>query len=591
MSARWRPLEGDRAKAGAVLSGSALSPGYGGGTAFVYHSGSAADPVKRTLLPAEFGDEQLRFRRAVAAACREVAEMRERVWAEIGEAESDIIGAHLMLLEDAGLMAAVERRIEVERVNAEHALRTETDVVASKIRDSKSAVLRERAHDIADVTHRLLSHLGHGSGQVLEHLPPSTVIVARELLPSDTLNLDREHVVGIVLERGAPHSHTAILARAMGIPAVGGIDSLLGRIREGDRVLVDGERGEVLLDPDSSRTDAFTRSWGSYDRDLNQLASEERKHCVTLDEQRVTLLANIGRPSEVEHVQRHHLAGIGLFRTEYLVLESREQPSVDSQRKIYRTVFDGLGGKPLTIRTFDFGADKRPQFINGTLDRQSLGLRGLSFSLKEDSLLRGQIRAVMEATSPEDDVSLLLPLVVSAEELEVAQELVDQVASSLGRKRPRVGAMIETPSAVFEIDEILRSADFASVGTNDLSHFMIGAERRTAGTLGDDAVFQPAILRALRHIAERGLALGRPVSVCGEAAGDPLAALVLVGLGFRTLSMSPVRAARVRSAIRSHRASALTALANQVLTLSSRTEVTRRLRQELDDMSRGSSGA
>lgn len=570
-----------------MLAGCSLSPGYGSGTVLVYHSGFAAGAEARAVHPTDVADEQLRFRTAVAAARREVAEIRECVMTEIGEAESDIIGAHLLLLEDPGLVARVERRIEAEGVNAEHALQLETDAIASRIRDSKSDVLRERALDVTDVSNRLLKHLGHGSEQILEHLPPATVIVARELLPSDTLKLDRTHVAGIVLERGAPHSHVAILARAMGIPAVGGIDGILDRVGNGDRILVDGERGEVLIAPDASQTDEFTRSWGSYDRDLSQLAGEERKRCVTLDEQEVTLLANIGRPSEVEQVQGHHLCGIGLFRTEYLFLESSEQPSVDSQRDTYRTVIERLSGKPFTIRTFDFGADKRPQFMTGPMSRgQSLGLRGLRLSLQEDSMLRGQIRAIIEATAPGEEIALLLPMVVSAEDLEIALELIEQIASSLGRRRPRVGAMIETPSAVFEIDEILRLADFASVGTNDLTQFMLGAERRSVGSLDDEAIFQPAMLRALRHIAERGFALNRSITVCGEAAGDPLAALMLIGLGFRSLSMSPVRAVRVRSAIRRHRASALAELASQALGLSSRAQVTRHVRRALDETSR-----
>lgn len=570
----------------ATLTGCSLSPGYGSGTAFVYHSGATPRVARRTIERVEIAKEQHRFNQAVAAARRELDEVRERVLEEIGEAESDIISAHLLLLEDPCFMARIESRIEAEYVNAEHALEEEADVVAAKIRDSKSDVLRERAHDVTDVKNRLLKHLGHGSAQMLERLPPATVLIARELLPSDTLNLDRAHVAGIVLERGAPHSHSAILARSMGIPAVGSIDRLFDRVRDGDCVFVDGERGEVLIDPDPARAAVFTRSRGDYDRDLSRLTGSEWKECATLDGERVTLLANIGRPAEVEQVHLHHLDGVGLFRTEYLFLESVERPSIAAQRAAYRTIVDGLRNMPLTIRTFDLGGDKRPSFLSGPLTRgQGLGTRGLRFSLQEGSVLRSQVQAILEAAGAGEDVAILLPMVVSTEELETAIELIDQVASTMGRHRPRVGAMIETPSAVFEIDEILRLVDFASVGTNDLTQFMLGAERRTAGTLGDDSILQPAMLRALRHVADRASALGRPVTVCGEAAGDPLAAAVLVGLGFRTLSMSPARAARVRGAIRAHRASVLAEAASEALALGSRVQVAQRVRQALAEHS------
>lgn len=333
---------------------------------------------------------------------------------------------------------------------------------------------------------------------------------------------------------------------------------------------VDGERGEVLLAPDASQTTAFTDSRGRYDRVLSRLTSEEGERCATLDGHAVTLLGNIGRPSEVEAVHEHHLRGVGLFRTEYLFLDAAERPSVDFQRELYRGVLSGLRGQPLVVRTFDFGGDKCPLFLARA---PSTGLRGLSFSLDEGVLLREQIRAVIEAAAPEHEVSLLLPMVSSAADMERALELVEQVASSLRRRRPRLGAMIETPSAVFELDEILRVADFASVGTNDLTQFMLGLDRTSAGALGDEGVFQPAMLRALRRIAECGAAHGRSITVCGEAAGHPVAALVLVGLGFRSLSMSPVRAAQVRSAIRRSHASRLAELSSQALRLSTRAQV------------------
>jgi phosphoenolpyruvate-protein phosphotransferase len=518
---------------------------------------------------------------AIGAAQRELTEVRERVLAEIGEAESEIIGAHLALLTDPTFIAGVERRIQTESINAELALEKEADAVADQIRDLGNEYLRERSHDVVDVKNRLLKHLGHGSAAVLERVPPGTVVVARDLLPSDTLNLDRAHVVGLVLEGSGPTSHAAILARSMGIPAVGCVDRLFTHVADGQCIFVDGERGQLLVDPDPTQAAEFARSRGSYDRDLSGLVSDEWRECVTLDGHRVTLMANIGRPAEVEQVRRHHLAGVGLFRTEYLFMESPERPSLDAQRDAYRTVLGRLAGLPMTIRTFDLGGDKRPQFATGVLSSASGGLRGLRFSLRENTMFRIQLRAIMEAAEPGDEIAILLPMVASTEALESATVIIEDVAQSTGRPRPRLGAMLETPSALFEVDDILSLVDFASVGTNDLTQFMLGADRRTVESLSDDAIFQPALLRALRHVAKRADACKKPVTVCGEAAGDPLAACLLIGLGLDRLSMSPPRAARVRAAVRRHRRSELAKVAALAVEARTRSQAVRMVRDAL----------
>jgi len=564
-----------------MLPGCSLSPGYGSGTAYIYHAGTAPAAPRRSIARGQVDAEKRRLTLAVGSAQRELGEVRERVLAEIGEAESEIIGAHLALLTDPTFIARIERRIETESVNAELALEEEADAVAQQIRDLGNGYLRERSHDVVDVKNRLLKHLGHGSAAALEQLPPGTVVVARELLPSDTLNLDRAHVVGLVLEGGAPTSHAAILARSMGIPAVGCIDSLFTHVADGHCIFVDGERGEVLVAPDPAQAAEFARSRGSFDRDLSRLVTDEWRECVTLDGHSITLLANIGRPSEVDQVRRHHLAGIGLFRTEYLFMESPERPSLDAQRDTYRAVLGRLGGRPMTIRTFDLGGDKRPQFATGVLSRGAGGLRGLRFSLRENAMFRVQLQAIMDAAGASDEVAILLPMVASAEDLENAISIIDEVAKTLRRKRPRVGAMLETPSAVFEVDDILSLVDFASLGTNDLTQFMLGADRRIVESLSDDAIFQPALLRALRHVAQRAEAHGKPVTVCGEAAGDPLAACLLIGLGFDRLSMSPARAARVRAAVRSHRRSALAKVADCALEARTRFQVVKIVREAL----------
>jgi phosphoenolpyruvate-protein phosphotransferase len=557
-----------------VLRGRSISPGYGAGAAYVYHATSGPAPPRRRIEASEVVSEQTRLLQAIELATRELKEVQERVLSEIGESESEILGAHLALLEDRDFIIKIQRRIAETRVNAEFALVQESDALVEQLTAVENEYIRERAHDIVDIKNRLLGAMGHGPAEVLEHLPPGTVLVAKELLPSDTLNLDRAHVAALVLEHGAPTSHAAILARALGVPAVGSLSNLFDLVTDGASILVDGERGEVLVDPDPEHAARFTLTQNCYDRDTSEFIGDEVRDCVTLDGHPVTLLANIGRPQEVEQVERHHLAGVGLFRTEYLFLQAREPPSLELQTHTYGNILRALEGRPVVIRTLDLGGDKQPRFaIPGFRGRVPSGLRGLRLSLYEDELFRTQVRAIVQAGRPQDHVAILLPMVVSAEDAGRAIAVVDEVAGERGRRRPTVGAMLETPSLLFELDDVLSQVDFVSIGTNDLVQFMLAVERRSVETLREDAFFQPAILRAVHDVARRAAQQNKPLSLCGEAAGDPLAACLLVGLGVDQLSMSPVRAARVRAAIRKQERARLKNLATAALAAGTRAEV------------------
>jgi signal transduction protein with GAF and PtsI domain len=300
---------------GSVIRGRALSPGYAAGTAQIYHSRVDPEVPRYRIDPDAIALEQERLMHAVQRSIDELEQVRQRVLADIGEAEAEIIAAHRALIADAAFALKLRKRIERELVNAEFAIEREADDMAGLLASSVSAYLRERAQDVVDVKLRLLKHLGHGAASTLEQLPPGTIVVARELLPSDTLRLDRAHVTGLALEYGAPTSHAAILAGSMGIPAVGNIPGLLERVRDGVSLLVDGERGELVLDPDPSQVVSFGMARDSYDLATASVVGDEWKTCTTSDGLDITLLANIGRPAEVGQVRRHHLQGVGLFRT------------------------------------------------------------------------------------------------------------------------------------------------------------------------------------------------------------------------------------------------------------------------------------
>ncbi|MHC5012304.1 MAG: phosphoenolpyruvate--protein phosphotransferase, partial [Planctomycetota bacterium] len=452
--------------------------------------------------------------------------------------------------------------------------------VAGRLAGIEDPYLRERAIDVRDIGRRVLDQLVARAPEAVLPLPEGSVVIATELLPSETLDLDRAHVVGIVTELGGPTSHAAILAQALGIPAVSGIADAANAIPEGTWVLVDGERGEVTIAPSRERARTFGRVHDRYDRANDRAIAAEGVPCETSDGERIVLRANLGRALDVRGVRRHNLEGVGLLRTEFLFLDAHEPPSREAQSEIYGGVLRACPGSPVTIRTLDFGGDKVPPFLAPQVDRNpSLGLRGLRFSLSERALFDTQLRAIAESAR-EGDVRVLFPMVMGASDLEAARERLDRALAGQGGpgRRVSVGAMVETPAAVFAIEDILELVDFVTLGTNDLVQFTLAADRTLVDATDECSIAHPSVLRAIARVIEASRLRGRPVSVCGEAAGDPALACLLVGLGVRELSMSPARAARIRFALRSVRAEEAAEVAASALRCRGPREVRERLR-------------
>lgn len=557
-----------------VLKGQPLSPGLARGTAFIYRKSRLPAPPRRRIEPEDAPAHYRRFRTALEHSREELENLQRHVLAELGQAESNIFGAHLALLDDQTFASKVRDRIEQDLVNVEHAVQEEIADLARLLAEVDHEYLRERAKDVEDVGRRVLKHLSHGPEEVLRSLPEGSVLVASELLPSDTLNLDRQHVAALVLEHAGQTGHAAILARNLGIPAVCGIDGVCATIPQGAEVLVDAESGRVTVSPENPERNHFSAASRSYARRSEEAFAARGEACVTRDETRVGLWANIGRPEEADAVQRHCLDGVGLFRTEYLFMDSADPPEEATQRSAYEEAVRRLGDLPLTIRTLDLGGDKQPRFLRPRFERNpDLGVRGLRFSLQERDLLRTQLRALLEAAQG-GAVRVLFPMVMGGSDLREAVDELRRAAEAVGvESLPPVGAMIETPSALFELEEILAVADFLSLGTNDLVQFMMAADREATETRSTKMVLQPSVLRAVSRVVETAEAYEKPVAVCGEAAADPATACLLVGLGIRELSMNPVSADRVRQAIRAQSADGLADLASNALNAGSEAEV------------------
>ena len=562
-----------------VLAGRPLSPGYAVGRARLVRAADRPVPPRRRIRPKDVAHELARLTCALSRAERELDEIAQRVLMEVGEAESQIIRAHLTLIVDQQFVGKVRACIERELVNAEAALESEANALAAVLEGVQSEYLRERAQDIHDVKYRVLRHMGHGAPSQVGSLPVGSIVVAHDVWPSDTLNLNRWNVAGLVLELGGPTSHAAILARSLHVPAVGRVADAC-RLLAGDaNVLVDAQTGEVIVNPGPlTRTSFFSRR--SRHEETAQLTASPCQACTTLDGKQVSLLANIDRPEDAREVLHAGMAGVGLFRTEYLWLHSDEAPTFESQLSTYLAILRALPEQPVTLRTFDLGADKQPRFpiaVPGDAGRFARKARGLHLSLMEERLFRTQLRAILVAAADRSDVGILLPMVVSVSELRQALDILGETAAELGIPPSPVGAMLETPSAVFEADGILDLVDFASIGTNDLAEFMLTTETRAERSLDEDAICQPSMLRAMAHVIESARIRDTPLTVCGEAAGSPLGGCLLVGLGIRQLSMSPWRAEKVRMALCRYSMAELEAAAARALAANTCQEVAAQL--------------
>ena len=398
--------------------------------------------------------------------------------------------------------ALVRKQIGNEFVNVEHALHSVTSAFIEKLNGLPSEYIREREQDVRDVGRRIMRQLAGTALPIIPALPANSIVVACELLPSETIELVRAGVVAIVTESGGKHSHMAIVARSCGIPAVTGIRDVTSQIPAGTRLLVDGESGYIIAAPTESEETQFTVHALKSQATRDTAASDTQQLFVTRDGTEFSISANISTPDDVSSVLLHNLRGVGLFRTEFLFLESMQRPTFEEQLDLYSCMANGLRGRPFVIRTFDLGGDKvHPFLLNESLTaRTSLHLRGLRFSLAEQQLLETQVHALTEVAQ-ESDVRILFPMVIGIDDFSRAVGVVDRVIkdSQLVR-RPLVGAMIETPAAVFALDEILELADFVSIGTNDLTQYILASDRDLTENPDDCSALHPSVLRAINQI-------------------------------------------------------------------------------------------
>ncbi|MBI4394731.1 MAG: phosphoenolpyruvate--protein phosphotransferase [Candidatus Omnitrophica bacterium] len=540
-----------------TLHGIPVSPGVAIGKALVLRSEDFFTIPKTEIKGEEIPKEIVRFEESLTKTRSELYAVRKKIAQDLGHEHSDIFSAHLLILEDRTLIEDVLSRIKEDRVSAPYAFSLVIQRYFHAFAQINDEYLKERVSDIKDVGKRVLQNLRGEQKDPLTNLEEEVIVIGHDLSPSETAMMDRDHVIAFATDIGGPTSHTAIMARSMEIPAVVGLDRVSKAVSSGDLLIIDGNRGVAIINPDTLTVDRFTREEKRFVELITELDKLKFLAAETLDGHKLQLMANIEFPDEIPSVIAHGAEGIGLYRTEYFYMNRSDLPSEEEQFKAYRHVAEQLAPKPVVIRTLDLGGDKFLSSLD--LPREMnpfMGWRAIRFCLTRVDIFKTQLRAILRA-SIFGDLKLMYPMVSNLSELKQANQILEEVRGEMRREnapfdeKMEVGAMIEIPSAALTSDILAREADFFSIGTNDLIQYSLAVDRVNEKIAYLYEPTHPAILKLIHYTITNGKKAKIWVSVCGEMGGDPAMALLLLGLGIDQLSMSSFALPKVKKTIRS----------------------------------------
>ena len=529
-------------------------------------------------VPEDAGDEKQRYAAAVAKFVEQTNAQIERMTKTVGPEAAAIMGAHIEFAEDEGIREMVEGSIDAGMC-AEQAVSEAYDMYYNMFAGMEDELFRERAADVADVKTGLLADLLGKEVVDLSTLPENSVIVVRELTPSMTADIDKDNVAAIVTETGGRTSHSAIIARALEIPAVLSVADATTLLKSGDLVVVDGSKGRVVASPDDETLSHYREQAKKYAEEKLALEAYRGKPTVTADGDKVLLVANIGNPDDANVAAEHDCEGVGLFRSEFLFMDAKELPTEDEQFVAYQKVALRMKGQPVIIRTLDVGGDKEIPYLKLQKEENPfMGYRAVRYCLSNADQYKVQLTALLRA-SAFGDIKIMVPLVTTVEEIIQVKALVKECMAELDargveyNKDIEVGTMIETPAASLIADDLAAECDFFSIGTNDLIGYTMCADRGNDKVAYLYEVYQPAVLRSLKRIISAGNAEGIMVGMCGEAAADPLLIPVLISFGLGEYSVSAPSILRTRRTISQWSKAEADALTEKVLTLKTAAEV------------------
>lgn len=528
-----------------IFKGIAAAPGVALGTAYVHFENDLYIP-HYTVKAEEVEGEVKRFEQALLKTHHEISEIRHQVADRLGEEEAQIFDAHLLVLEDPALIDETLSEVKSSRENVESCFQKISQKYIDAFQRIDDEFIKERLNDIKDVSRRILYNLAGETLESLESIDKERIVISHDFTPSDAAAVKSEYLQGFITEAGSRTSHVVIMAKAASVPAVVGVHDILKHIQNGDDIIIDGYDGQVILNP----TEATLFQYGESKKRRDDLELEFLKHsdepAITTDGAEIAVMANIEGNNEIPRVLETGAEGIGLYRTEYLFLKSGSFPTEDEQFRAYKEVVQSMKGEPVILRTYDLGGDKvlQRKDLVGKEDNPFLGCRAIRFSLLYPEVFKDQLRAMLRA-SAFGNLKIMFPMISNLEELQQANVLVEEVKKELKAKKIvfdktlEVGIMIEIPSAALISDILADHCDFFSIGTNDLMQYMLAVDRGNERVAHLYEPGHPALHRFLKLVIDNSSKKNIPVSICGELAGDPYFIPLLIGLGLRSLSVSP----------------------------------------------------
>ena len=575
------------------VKGIPVSPGIVMGRAIVLGNAETHVP-RREIAQPDLEREVDRLDTALREAVEELGVLRDRTAVQIGSDAAKIFGFHLGLLQDPTLLTPMRERIRNDRVNAEVAVADAFQKLADQFRALGSEMFSQKANDVLDLDRRVLAKLMGEDENRLATLTEPTIVIAHELTPSQTAGMDRTLVIGIATDLGGRTSHTSSVARAIEIPCVVGCSRVMGRVADGDMIIIDGDTGVVIVRPDARTLAEYTIQQERFSVYRSMLRNTALLEPVTKDGTRIQLLGNIEFPHEVESVFANGGEGVGLYRTEFLFLTSDHEPTEEEQFAAYKQTVELLKGRPLTIRTLDLGADKYTQNRATEPERNPfLGLRSIRYCLQHKALFKTQLRAILRA-SAFGPMKVMFPLVSTVMELRQARLILNDVAEELAEEGIRydqnipIGIMVETPSAALMANAFAKEVSFFSIGTNDLIQYTLAVDRGNERVAHLYSGASPAVLYLVKTVVRTARRSGIDCSLCGEVAGEAIYTMLLIGLGLRTLSLVPSQIPLIKRVIRSTTVENCEELARRVGSFDSERQVLNTLRDELRKVDPGS---